>query len=144
MTHPGVPDPRRPGPQDRDPDAAARLAELAVDAWDRTMAAQPEYATALGDRRFDGRLRPNDADALARDRERIESLQGRAAAIDPVRLSADDRVTHAALLDYLGTEHDLTAAGIEAWAVDPLDGPQVQFLNIPSFQPVASEADGTA
>ena len=129
---------------ERDPDAAARLAELAVDAWDGTMAAQPEYATALGDRRFDGRLRPNDADALARDRERIEFLQQRAAAIDPGQLSADDRVTHAALLDFLGTEHDLAASGIEAWAVDPLDGPQVQFLNIPSFQLVASEVDGAA
>ncbi len=129
---------------DRDTDAAAQLAELAVDAWDGMMEAHPESATALGDRRFDGRLRPNDADALERDRERIESLQGRAAAIDPDHLPADDRVTHAALLDFLAIENDLAASGIEAWAVDPLDGPQVQFLNIPSFQPVVSMADGAA
>ena len=129
---------------DLDPDAAARLAALGVDAWDGKMAAQPEYATALGDRRFDGVLRPNDAEALERELEGIESLQGRAGAIDAGQLSADDRVTHAALLDFLGIERDLAASGIETWAVDPLDGPQVQFLNIPSYQPVASEADGAA
>ncbi|HUQ77471.1 MAG TPA: DUF885 domain-containing protein [Patescibacteria group bacterium] len=144
MTDLSAPDPRLPGRPEGDPDAASRLAELAAEAWDGTMATQPEYATALGDRRFDERLRPNGPDALEREIERIEFLQERAAAIDPGQLSADDRVTRAALLDVLGTELDLAASGIEAWAVDPLDGPQVQFLNIPSFQPVASEADGSA
>jgi len=120
------------------------LAALAVDAWDGQLAAQPEYATALGDRRFDAQLRPNGVDALERDGERIDALRRRATTIDPQGLSADDRVTHAALLDFLGTAHDLAASGIEAWAVDPLDGPQVQFLNIPSYQPVASESDGAA
>lgn len=144
MTDPTARDPDRPGQPEHDDDAAARLADLAVDAWDGHMAAQPEYATALGDRRFDGQLRPNGVDALERDGERIDALRRRASTIDPRQLSADDRVTHAALLDFLGAEHDLATSGMEAWAVDPLDGPQVQFLNIPSFQPVASEADGAA
>ena len=39
-------------------------------------------------------------------------------------------------------ELDLVAAGIDAWAVDPLDGPQVDYLNVPSFQPVRTHRGG--
>jgi uncharacterized protein (DUF885 family) len=44
----------------------------------------------------------------------------------------------------LGSELDLVESGIEVWAVDPLDGPQVQLLNIPAYQPVASREQGDA
>src|SRR4029077_13076072 len=47
-------------------------------------------------------------------------------------------------IDFLGYEHDLVASGVEAWMVDPLDGPQVTFLNIPSFQPVRTAAQAEA
>jgi uncharacterized protein (DUF885 family) len=125
-------------------DASNALAELAAEAWDQVIAAQPVFATSLGDRRFDDRLRPNDPGALDREAARLAVFARRAEAIDPAGLSAGDRVTRSALLDFLGYEADLVAAGMEAWAVDPLDGPQVGFLNIPSFQPVRSTDEAVA
>jgi uncharacterized protein (DUF885 family) len=125
-------------------DASWTLAELAAEAWEQVIAAQPVYATALGDRRFDDRLRANDPGALDREAARLATLGRRAEAIDPAELSAADGVTRSALIDFVGYEADLVAAGMEAWAVDPLDGPQVGFLNIPSFQPVRSTDEATA
>ena len=126
------------------PDATAPLAALAAEAWDSQMAAHPVYATALGDRRFDDRLRSNAPGAIAADAARLGELAARARAIDPAALSAADRVTHSALLDFLGYELDLVRAGVDAWMVDPLDGPQVAYLNVPSFQSVGSVANGDA
>jgi len=123
---------------------APRLATLAAAVWDSQMAAHPVYATSLGDRRFDDRLRDNAPGALAADAERLAGWQRQAEAIEPVGLPRDERVTHAALLDFLRCELELIEAGLDAWAVDPLDGPQVAYLNVPSFQPVRTVAEGEA
>src|SRR6478609_8970673 len=125
-------------------DAGAALASLAQEAWDAEMASQPIFATSLGDRRFDDRLRPNGPDALAADVATASRLIERAEAIDPADLEATDRVTQAALIEHLSLEREFVAAGLEAWAVDPLDGPQVTFLNIASFQPLRDDTDAEA
>jgi uncharacterized protein (DUF885 family) len=119
--------------------ASQALADLAGAAWDQVIAGQPVEATALGDRRFDDRLRPNEPGAIEREMESLSGLARQAEAIDPAALSAAERVTRSALIDFLGYALDLDTAGVEAWDVDPLDGPQVAFLNIASFQPVHSE-----
>jgi uncharacterized protein (DUF885 family) len=125
-------------------DPARRLAALADEAWDSQMAAHPLYATSLGDRRYDALLRPNGPGALAADTERLTGLLAAANAIEPDDLEPADRVTHAALVDLLQSELDLAVAGLDAWAVDPLDGPQVAYLNVPSYQPVRSPEEGDA
>ena len=125
-------------------DIAAGLASLSAEGWDSQMAAHPIYATALGDRRFDDRLRANGPGALATDATRLDAFLTRATAIEAEGLSAADRVTRSALVDFLRSELDLVESGVDAWMVDPLDGPQVAFLNVPSFQPVRTIAEGDA
>jgi uncharacterized protein (DUF885 family) len=120
------------------------LAALAAEAWDSQMSAYPLYATALGDRRFDDRLRENGPTAVADDAARLRGLIGRTKAIDASALADTDRVTHSALLDFLRFDLDLVESGLEAWAVDPLNGPQVDYLNVPSFQPIRTAEEGEA
>ena len=123
---------------------AARLTTLAAAAWESQIAAHPVVATALGDRRFDDRLRANGPGAIAADEARLAALLSAAAEIDPEALPIDDQVTHAALVDFLQAELDLAVAGLDGWGVDPLDGPQVTYLNVPSFQPIRTAAEGEA
>jgi uncharacterized protein (DUF885 family) len=127
-----------------DPAASAALQALAADAWESQLAAHPVYATVTGDRRFDDRLRANGPGALAADEARLSGLLARTTTIEPDTLSPDDRVTRAALVDFLQAELDLVVAGMDAWGVDPLDGPQVAYLNVPSFQPVRTLDEGDA
>jgi uncharacterized protein (DUF885 family) len=125
-------------------DAGARLASLAEEAWDSQMAAHPLVATSLGDRRFDDRLRDNRPGALAADAARLDRFLARAEAIEPGALTPADRITRSALVDFLRFELDVVEAGVDAWGVDPLDGPQVAYLNVPSFQPVRTLTEGDA
>ena len=122
-------------------DEATRLAEIAASAWEDALHLDPVFATAIGDRRFDDRLRPNGPGAVEAAAERVDAALRRTTAIDPERLAPPDRVTRLALLDFLGFERDFLDSGVEAWDVDPLDGPQVSFLNVPSFQPIRDVED---
>ena len=54
-----------------------------------------------------------------------------------------ERVTRDALVDTRRIRAGSSSeSGVARWAVDPLDGPQVTFLNIPSFQPLSTVEDG--
>jgi uncharacterized protein (DUF885 family) len=123
---------------------ASALAALADRAWDETLVRNPVAATAYGDRRFDDRLPANGPGAAEAAVAELRALRADVLRVDPDALDEDDRVTHAALLDFVDHELGLAESGIDVWAVDPLDGPQVAFLNIPSFQSVRSTADGEA
>jgi uncharacterized protein (DUF885 family) len=123
------------------PDPAAALAELAQRFWDGEMAAEPIAATALGDRRFDDRLRDNGPGAADAEIARVEAILGEARRIPADTLSTEDRITRDELIAVAAGEADANRAGVEAWMVDPLDGPQVLFQNIPSFQPIRDERE---
>ena len=49
-------------------------------------------------------VRANDPGALEREAASLSALSARAEAIDPTALSAADRVTRSALIDFLGYE----------------------------------------
>jgi len=122
---------------------AAALAALADEAWLTLLAADPIAATALGDRRFDDRLPPvreadieatvqAERDLLSRARE-LAGADGWAPA---------DRTTASALVETLELAIALLGSRVSTWSIDPLDGPQVAFLDVPSFQPVATVEQG--
>ncbi|HEX5015204.1 MAG TPA: DUF885 domain-containing protein [Candidatus Limnocylindrales bacterium] len=125
-------------------DAAADLVALGDEAWTATMAAWPLYATALGDRRYLETLPPNEAGASDRLAEGHRRLLERVEAISPDDLSEPDRVTRSALVDELAQRLGLIESGLNRWMVDPLDGAQVQFLNVASYQPLTTEAEGAS
>jgi uncharacterized protein (DUF885 family) len=108
------------------------------------MEASPLYATAIGDHRFASSLEPNDTGAAARLADGYRRFIDRAQAIPDADLTAQDRVTRAALIDDLEHRFALAASGLQRWAVNPLDGPQVAFLNVPAYQPLANDADADA
>lgn len=104
------------------------------------MAAEPVYSTVVGDGRFDDRLPPNDSAeveaTIAADAARLERARDIAAG----PLAPPDRVTASALVAFLEMELDMRSSRVAAWTMDPLDGPQVDFLNLESFQPADTPA----
>src|SRR4029453_18061113 len=124
--------------------AANALVELADEAWTTTLEVAPLYATAIGDRRFLTALKPNDEGATERETRRFEGLLARTQGLRDDELTPADRVTRAALADPLRYEVGLVGSGLARWTGDPLDGPQVELLNVASYQPIGTAADGRA
>jgi uncharacterized protein (DUF885 family) len=120
------------------------LDALARDYWETVLADEPLFATQIGDRRYDDRLSDPTPEGRAAHLERLEALAAREAALDDAALGAADRVTRSALREALRSDRAHLRTGVDAWSVDPLEGPQVEFENVEAYQPVASAADGAA
>ncbi len=120
------------------------LAALASDYWQRLIANEPLFATSLGDRHFDDKLPDVTRSARERIEKEYQSILDRTFKIPEEKLALADRVTRAALLFDLRSQLDYLACHLEEWTVDPLNGPQVEFLNIESYQPVRTPSEGTA
>ena len=124
--------------------ASELLASLADEYWQAFLSNEPVSATALGDRRYDDKL----TDITPIGRKRVEGKYGlilkRAREIPESSLSAADKLTRTALLVELQAQLDYLSCHLEEWTVDPLGGPQVEFLNVESFQPIRSVEEGRA
>lgn len=120
----------------RGPTALDVLAADYQEAWLRR---HPVSATAIGDRRFDALI--DDEAPAARDawREQLTAFEARLGTTDPT-----DPVTHAALREAIRTDRAFLDADLVAFDVDPMNGPQVDLLNIPSFQPIRNHDEASA
>ena len=125
-------------------DRSAALAALAAEYWQRRLAAEPIEATLLGDRRHDDRLPDPSPEANQAEVERLDQLAGRAAALAGDPLDDVDRVTLGALRGEIASERAVRACAMADWAVDPLEGPQVLFLNLAHLQTVRQPQEGRA
>jgi len=127
-----------------DDQEAKALAALAEEYWEGFLAAHPVSATAIGDRRFDHLLDDISPEGRARERERLKGVLARAEAMGDERLSAQDRLTRAALITEGQSRLAHLDAELDEWTVDPLGGPQNSLFNIEAFQPVRSIEEGDA
>jgi len=126
--------------------AAARedLDKLCDDYWQGYLKANPTFATSIGDRRYDALLEDNTSAGIARETARLEQVLARAKAIDPKALDAKGKLNLGALLEEVRNQLDERSVHFERWNVDPLNGPQVEFLNLADFTVIQSPTDAAA
>ena len=120
--------------------APTALDRLADAYWEAFLRRNPTFATALGDRRFDDRLEDNSSEANQAWRALLDGFELELADIG----DEGDSTTRAALADALRVDRAVLDADIAAFNVDPMNGPQVELLNIPSYQPIRSPAEADA
>jgi len=124
--------------------AAARVAALASEYWEKRLEADPVEATFLGDRRYDDRMPDLSPEAHERERRRLEELHRRVSAVDDAALGEQDLLTHAALRGEIEADLALRRCQLYQWTVDPRDGPQVLYLNMAHLQTVGPPEQGRA
>lgn len=124
--------------------SGAAVTALAAEYWEAQMETHPIEATIRGDRRYDDRV--DDVSPAARDRElaRLHGLRARVAAVDAAALPPPERLTRVLLLDELDADLARGACRLSEWAVDPRNGPQIEFLRLSDLQPVATVPEGRA
>jgi uncharacterized protein (DUF885 family) len=120
------------------------LARLATDYWEARLSNEPLFATALGDRRFDDKLPDISLEGRERIKKQYEEIVRHCEEIPEDDLSSNDKLTRTALLVDAGSVQDYYSCGLEDWTVDPLQGPQVELMNVESYQPVRTDAEGQA
>ncbi len=115
---------------------AVRLERLAADFWELYLRSEPVEATSLGDRRFDHLLADTTPEGRARLRQQLDALHQSVAGLDLATLSAEERITVSMLLEVIAGNLAVLDCGFYDWVVDPLEGPQVAFQNVPAMQRV--------
>ncbi|HET7685406.1 MAG TPA: DUF885 domain-containing protein [Candidatus Limnocylindria bacterium] len=125
-------------------DASTALGSLAEEYWQAVLEADPLWATQLGHHDHDGRLPPVGADERHVLETRLAAQRDAVSAISVSNLRDEERVTHAALLAALDADVAFLRADLRPFTVDPMSGPQVEFLNIPDYQVPETVTQGRA
>ncbi len=118
------------------------LARLCEEYWQGTLKASPTTATSLGDHRYDALLEDISPTGLELERQRLEGVLAQVRTVDERELAAADRVTRSALILELQNGLDGIACHVEDWVVDPLNGPQVAFMNLPDITAIRTPQHG--
>jgi hypothetical protein len=100
-------------------DSGARFKDLAGRYLAWRLEALPEWATALGDHRFDGKLRDMSAAGIMGRAEKSLAFAAELRAIDASGLGLEDRIDREILLNQLAVDafHD---EEFQSWRRDPL------------------------
>lgn len=118
-----------------------QLKRLFDDYWTELMRADPLEATFDGDHRFDDRLGdPSEAALQARnnrDRDRLKALR----AIDPTKLSADERLDREVLIFTLVDRLDGERFRGHLVPMTQQEGLHLKFAQSVNFHPVATAGD---
>ncbi len=118
-----------------------KLAALCDEFWQGHLGANPTEATSLGDKRYDDQLDDITPRGIRADKKRLEGVLARAKAIDDKALPPKDRLTRRALITEVEDELAWASCAFYEWTVDPLGGPQVEFMNLPDYTTIETPED---
>jgi uncharacterized protein (DUF885 family) len=120
---------------------SSELKKLCGEYWEEYLEANPTAATSIGDRRYDDRLSDITPAGIAKEKSRLSSVLSFARAIDEKQLSPEDQLTRTALITEVEGQIAALSCGFEEWVVDPLNGPQVEYMNLAEYTTIEKPAD---
>src|SRR6266536_5447506 len=118
-----------------------QLQSLFDEQWEYEMRVHPEWATALGDNRYNDRLDDESAEAVQAELEQSRKFLARFEAIDPSELSQQDRLSRELMIRELRL--DLEGARFKHWEmpVNQRGGPHLDFPDMISITPFNTVKD---
>jgi uncharacterized protein (DUF885 family) len=115
------------------------LHALAGQFWAEEMRASPTWATRLGDHSHDDVLDDNSETARLRHHDALTGFRSRLLTMNRGALSPQDRITADVLQQVLDSRLGDEACKGWLWTVDPLNGPQIAYADLPVIQKVTDE-----
>jgi uncharacterized protein (DUF885 family) len=122
-------------------DDAARLHAIFDDYWQSQMLDAPEFATFVGDDRYNDKLTDLAPEAIAKRKAAVSEFIVRLRGIAPTGLSDQDQVSRAVLLSQLTANERLQRFPIERMPVAGDYGPQLEFAYLIKSSPFRSVRD---
>ncbi len=116
------------------------LRQLLHDHWEATMVAYPEWATSLGDHRYDDQLA--DASEQARQERTTAQRAWLSRAEQLTNLDEADALTRDLFVHELSAALAVEACQFHAWSLSPRHNRISSTLQIPETLPVHTVADG--
>lgn len=118
-----------------------QLQSLFDEEWQYELRTNPEFATVLGDRRYNDRLSDNSPQFFRSDVEKKRTFLARFEALDPVGLSGEDALSRELMLRSLRQE--IEGAQFKSWEmpVNQMHGPHLEFPDLVALTPFNSTKD---
>ncbi len=126
------------------PNAEARHKALEAffhDEWEYELQTSPEFATSLGDKRYNDRLSDSSAAFYAADLEARKRFLARLTAIEPNGLAAEDALNRELMIEELGEQ--IEGAKFKFWEmpVNQMGGPHLDLPDLIVITPFNSVRD---
>jgi uncharacterized protein (DUF885 family) len=115
------------------PNPAEQLHALFAEDWQWRLRDQPEWATVLGDHRYDDRLTDLSAEAIVGRRDHARDMLRRLSAIDRGQLAGQDVLSYDVFHFEQQLAVDAARFPLEAMMLDQLDGPQLALGRLVDF-----------
>jgi len=118
-----------------------QLRRLLDEQWEATLRRSPEFASILGDRRYNDQVSDVSAAAVRAELKETAAFLRRFEAVDPKAFSEQERLNRDLMVRDLKTS--LEAARFENWKmpVNQMNGIHLQAAQLPSVLPFASTKD---
>ena len=112
-----------------------QLQSLFDEEWQYELRLNPEYATALGDNRYNDRLCDGSAEAIQEEIAQARKFLARFEAIDPATLSAQDALSRELMLREL--RQNIEGAKFKPWemSVTQRSGPHIEMPDLIAITP---------
>jgi uncharacterized protein (DUF885 family) len=128
------------------PDAAGRtvsepLGTVCEAHWNGFLAANPEFASTLGDPRYHGAVTDRSLDGREKRRDELWRLQQELARVPAGQLTSQDVLTRELLEHAMRAELLEIDKGIAEWSSGTVIDLLVEFATLPSVQPTASRRE---
>jgi uncharacterized protein (DUF885 family) len=122
-------------------DPRQQLHALFDEQWQYELREHPEFATAIGDNRYNDRLSDESAQAIQAELEQTQKFLDRFQAIDPTGLPKQDVLSRDLMIREL--KLDLEGARFKNWEmpVNQRDGPHLDFPDLITITPFNNVQD---
>lgn len=122
-------------------EASNQLFSLFDEQWEYEMRTHPEWATALGDNRYNDRLEDESTEAVQAELEQSLKFLARCGAIVPFGLSPQDALSRELMIR--GLRLELEGAQFKTWEmpVNQRGGPHLDFPDLITITPFKTVKD---
>jgi uncharacterized protein (DUF885 family) len=118
-----------------------QLLSLFDEQWEYELRVNPEFATSLGDRRYNDRLNDHSLEFYKSDLEKKRQFLARIEAIDPAGFDPQDALSRTLMIRSLREEMD--GARFKSWEmpVNQMGGPHLHLPELVSLTPFDNSSD---